>query len=195
MIGLIAFKTLFPEVARREVQVAEILGPGEGGEPWGTLPAGAYAFTEFYCVDRDCDCRRVILRVVDEETQAPLAVIAYGFDRDEPQAGPFLDPMNYQSEHSQALLELAEDAILTEPDYLEQLEDHYQLVKDAILDPAHPIHARLAEQRAAEEAWEGSATSATLRRAEPKLGRNDPCLCGSGKKFKRCCRLAPSSVG
>ncbi|NMT18189.1 hypothetical protein HKA99_27985, partial [Vibrio parahaemolyticus] len=20
-----------------------------------------------------------------------------------------------------------------------------------------------------------------------KLGRNDPCICGSGKKFKKCC--------
>lgn len=25
------------------------------------------------------------------------------------------------------------------------------------------------------------------RRAEPKVGRNDPCSCGSGKKFKKCC--------
>jgi curved DNA-binding protein CbpA len=25
------------------------------------------------------------------------------------------------------------------------------------------------------------------RRAEPKVGRNDPCPCGSGKKYKRCC--------
>lgn len=24
-------------------------------------------------------------------------------------------------------------------------------------------------------------------RAEPKIGRNDPCHCGSGKKFKKCC--------
>jgi preprotein translocase subunit SecA len=24
-------------------------------------------------------------------------------------------------------------------------------------------------------------------RAAPKIGRNDPCPCGSGKKFKRCC--------
>ncbi len=24
------------------------------------------------------------------------------------------------------------------------------------------------------------------RRSEPKLGRNDPCHCGSGKKFKKC---------
>ena len=25
------------------------------------------------------------------------------------------------------------------------------------------------------------------QRAAGKIGRNDPCLCGSGKKFKRCC--------
>jgi len=24
-------------------------------------------------------------------------------------------------------------------------------------------------------------------RSEPKIGRNDPCPCGSGKKYKRCC--------
>ena len=25
------------------------------------------------------------------------------------------------------------------------------------------------------------------RREEPKVGRNDPCACGSGKKYKKCC--------
>ncbi|WP_371924923.1 SEC-C metal-binding domain-containing protein [Endozoicomonas sp. SCSIO W0465] len=24
-------------------------------------------------------------------------------------------------------------------------------------------------------------------RADPKTGRNDPCPCGSGQKFKKCC--------
>jgi uncharacterized protein YchJ len=24
-------------------------------------------------------------------------------------------------------------------------------------------------------------------RAAPKIGRNDPCPCGSGKKYKKCC--------
>jgi uncharacterized protein len=28
---------------------------------------------------------------------------------------------------------------------------------------------------------------ATYRRSDPKVGRNDPCPCGSGKKFKKCC--------
>jgi len=27
----------------------------------------------------------------------------------------------------------------------------------------------------------------TVRREEPKVGRNDPCSCGSGKKYKKCC--------
>jgi len=30
-------------------------------------------------------------------------------------------------------------------------------------------------------------------RADPKVGRNDPCPCGSGKKYKHCCGAAGSS--
>ncbi|MDO4517704.1 MAG: SEC-C metal-binding domain-containing protein [Bacillota bacterium] len=29
--------------------------------------------------------------------------------------------------------------------------------------------------------------SRTVRRESPKIGRNDPCPCGSGKKYKHCC--------
>jgi hypothetical protein len=27
----------------------------------------------------------------------------------------------------------------------------------------------------------------TIRNTEPRVGRNDPCPCGSGKKYKKCC--------
>ena len=30
-------------------------------------------------------------------------------------------------------------------------------------------------------------TNAPYRRESPKVGRNDPCPCGSGKKYKKCC--------
>ena len=30
-----------------------------------------------------------------------------------------------------------------------------------------------------------------FRRETPKVGRNDPCPCGSGKKYKKCCGAAP----
>ena len=32
--------------------------------------------------------------------------------------------------------------------------------------------------------------SRTVRREQPKVGRNDPCPCGSGKKYKHCCGRA-----
>jgi uncharacterized protein len=32
-----------------------------------------------------------------------------------------------------------------------------------------------------------SSQGAPYRRTVPKLGRNDPCPCGSGKKYKQCC--------
>jgi SEC-C motif-containing protein len=34
---------------------------------------------------------------------------------------------------------------------------------------------------------EGSVAQQTIVRSSPKVGRNDPCPCGSGKKFKHCC--------
>ncbi|MEK7858652.1 MAG: YchJ family metal-binding protein [Elusimicrobiota bacterium] len=33
----------------------------------------------------------------------------------------------------------------------------------------------------------GSPKSDPVERAAPKVGRNDPCPCGSGKKHKKCC--------
>ena len=35
-----------------------------------------------------------------------------------------------------------------------------------------------------------SASTSTPRQRIPKVGRNDPCPCGSGKKYKRCCGSA-----
>jgi len=32
----------------------------------------------------------------------------------------------------------------------------------------------------------GADVIRTVRREEPKVGRNDPCPCGSGKKYKKC---------
>jgi uncharacterized protein len=34
---------------------------------------------------------------------------------------------------------------------------------------------------------EPTRNETTFRRESPKIGRNEPCPCGSGKKFKRCC--------
>lgn len=36
----------------------------------------------------------------------------------------------------------------------------------------------------------GTKNRYTYKRTENKIGRNEPCPCGSGKKYKRCCALA-----
>jgi len=54
--------------------------------------------------------------------------------------------------------------------------------------------ARLEEQETNEDAaadpadgWSVSFVPAPIRRSGPKISRNDPCPCGSGRKYKRCC--------
>lgn len=57
--------------------------------------------------------------------------------------------------------------------------EHQQTVTQ-IEPAARALHHHWLQQRAPEPAI-------APHRADPKTGRNDPCPCGSGKKFKRCC--------
>ncbi len=53
-------------------------------------------------------------------------------------------------------------------------------------------HHEIAQFRRDDGTWyfyDGEAPQhQTVKRESPKVGRNDPCPCGSGKKFKKCCR-------
>ena len=43
------------------------------------------------------------------------------------------------------------------------------------------------QQRAAAQAPQGEVKVKQIKLEKPKVGRNDPCPCGSGKKYKKCC--------
>jgi preprotein translocase subunit SecA len=47
----------------------------------------------------------------------------------------------------------------------------------------------LSEEKRA-ELYKSQKTSRTVVNAEKKIGRNEPCPCGSGKKYKNCCGRA-----
>ena len=58
--------------------------------------------------------------------------------------------------------------------------------KDGLKD----VHHETAEFKKEKDQWlyvEGKITQRTIVRSSPKVGRNDPCSCGSGKKYKHCC--------
>ena len=49
--------------------------------------------------------------------------------------------------------------------------------------------AKAARGKAAQQpqrAADPEAKVETVKRDKPKVGRNDPCPCGSGKKYKKC---------
>ncbi|PIP95914.1 MAG: hypothetical protein COW00_01615 [Bdellovibrio sp. CG12_big_fil_rev_8_21_14_0_65_39_13] len=51
-------------------------------------------------------------------------------------------------------------------------------------------HHEIAEFKKKDDQWyfyDGQLIQDTIKREGPKVGRNDPCPCGSGKKYKKCC--------
>jgi hypothetical protein len=148
LTGMSPFWARFKEVAARETRVC-ILPYPQGG-----LPAGGYAFTELYCDDPDCDCRRVLLQVRTEvEPNVVLATINYGWEteefytrwmhgdregaRDIRQA--WLDPLNPQSDLAPALLRLFQEIALSDQAYVVRLGMHYAMFKQSM--GASPSHA------------------------------------------------------
>ena len=50
-----------------------------------------------------------------------------------------------------------------------------------------PTWAELFRRVAQADVWDDGGTQETFQHDTPKVGRNDPCPCGSGKKYKKCC--------
>ena len=55
---------------------------------------------------------------------------------------------------------------------------------------ARPIERKQVAQPIAATHGEAAAQPAAPKKAAAKVGRNDPCPCGSGKKYKNCCGKA-----
>jgi len=178
-MGFIPFYTVEPELAERETRTITLVGTQ------GDLPEGTYGLIESYCPDPTCDCRRVMLNIACEEQleRGHLATISYAFDRDDDMAGPFLDPLNPQSEYSEELLELVTTSVLNDQEYVDRLEEHYHVVKRAATDFGHPAYVKIQDEL---HPTQGTSVFSAGPPRE-RVARNDPCPCGSGKKYKQCC--------
>jgi preprotein translocase subunit SecA len=58
----------------------------------------------------------------------------------------------------------------------------HQEFQAGIPKPVSPQQAVLEETKVSQQPM-----ATTVSRTEEKVGRNDPCPCGSGKKYKKCC--------
>jgi uncharacterized protein len=60
--------------------------------------------------------------------------------------------------------------------------DQVEILQESIAPNVRSIHAYWLAQRG-----QDVDRSSPVKRAEPQPGRNDPCPCGSGRKYKLCC--------
>jgi len=142
--------TLFPALAARETRTMRV------GIPNYPVPMGEYGFIELYCNDKHCDCRQVVLQVVNSTApKEPLAIINFGWEtaefytrrahgdkqavRDITKAS--LDPLNPQSRHASFFLDFFQRHVMTDPEYVARLARHYEMFKATqveLKEPARP---------------------------------------------------------
>jgi preprotein translocase subunit SecA len=74
---------------------------------------------------------------------------------------------------------------------MEQLDESFVgstwVESAAIKEEARPVSEIEQQQQAAIAGTETAQKIEPIRNLEPRVGRNDPCPCGSGKKYKQCC--------
>lgn len=124
---LMAFHEFFPDIAERENRV---LWTSER-DPQTREP---YQLIEYYCTDPKCDCNRVVLAVADRENmgQGTILSVGFAFDRNDPEPGPYIDPLNPLTLEGQSLYPVIENMLQTDFEYIARLKHHYDLVKKKI---------------------------------------------------------------
>ena len=70
-------------------------------------------------------------------------------------------------------------------DLVEYQEDTMKRLYFTVITPRQPLERK--QVATPVTASHGEQTAKRPVRADKKVGRNDPCPCGSGKKYKNCC--------
>ena len=114
-----------------------------------------------------------------------VAELATKFDTDIQTVTGFLDGINDSLNKPNSIEEMKEDTVISLDINLEKL--YYNMV-EAKADWLYNLpqwDALLSEEKR-KELYKSQKKSGTVVK-EKKVGRNDPCPCGSGKKYKFCC--------
>jgi hypothetical protein len=132
-----------------------------------------YFIADQYCTNPKCQCNEVTLgffRLTRQKTQTPEFIIKL-----------HLDSLDYETKHVNCDSADIPDIVkyfLDKQGALNTLRYRYQEMKG---DGGASHMKRIKGMEDKPHDHKGLA--------EPKIGRNDPCPCGSGKKYKKCCGL------
>ena len=109
-----------------------------------------------------------------------LAIPASGQDRDDPES---LLPPGFGDPET---LPPPENKAQPAPQQVDEMEGDELTHAIAGRGAARPLSRGLDPRMTTNRGEDGEAPAHKPATAEPKVGRNDPCPCGSGKKYKKC---------
>lgn len=142
---------------RHRLSITAALHAGEGLEPVMERDEDGESSGNLWAIG--------FLRGVDAQPEAWS-----GLD-DDPDLEAWLEPFE----------RLAQERDLARDEVVAPIEGDRQAVVEDMIDSAFAFYHHY------EPARSRASAPATIRRAAPAPGRNAPCPCGSGRKYKRCC--------
>jgi len=144
-----------------------------------------YLIEDLYCSNPDCDCKAVNLNFVACRETPKSVTFEGGFAVHVPlsRAGEVRITNVYAGTEQEAL-QIATSWCADNRGALDLFRDRYARIKE--------VGKRVAMLPDIDEGgeWDTPSPPEPIRREQPKVGRNDPCPCGSGKKYKKCCGRA-----
>ena len=63
-MAVIGYFEAFPQKTETELRTVTFVEDGPG------IPAGIYLFTEYFCTDLNCNCERVIIKVLNPKSES-----------------------------------------------------------------------------------------------------------------------------
>ena len=121
----------------------------------------------------------------DEEVKGTVKELAEKYEIDVFTMTGFLDGINESLKEENPIETMEEDTVVN---LIFDKEKLYKNMVDAKADWLYELpqwNNNFTPERK-RELYKEQKNSGTVRK-EKKVGRNDPCPCGSGKKYKKCC--------
>jgi hypothetical protein len=152
-----------PDVHARAPEILPYAKPVEF-----TLGAQTWLLDDQHCVRANCSCQEAALSFFELRPSAqhsgiasePTLCIRYAYDTGQ------IEPLSG-----------AKDGRWSGRDFVDALRE--------VLPDLDPVLAK--RQALLRRLYRRALSRKTIRLQAPKPGRNDPCPCGSGKKYKKCC--------
>ena len=147
--------------------------------------------------------KEVVLRTIDRQWREHLSEMDYlrrgihlrGYAQKDPfqeyrrESGDMFQ--NFLNEVSFEIVKILSLVQLEGAKDVAEFDNQLEQERPQQLDATHPAAKGIADamQNPADskEANKDEQSEGTFRREVPKVGRNEPCPCGSGKKYKQCC--------